>query len=229
MPAAHKIKFCAPAAPDGQTHIKFGGQPTWVGQPAWPLSRSTGKQMRFIAQIDLSLVEGYSGSARWGYLFMTDPEDDYVDGTWEPEFGENCFVIGEDDSLGIEMTAKATGPSLYRMVGQPGATRLKAKPAEFGVNLESREEPAFLPEAEIFALSQDQQDAYAKATEGNKIGGTPNFLQGDEFPGNADDWLLVLQLDSASLPFSINFGDAGIGYAFVSRDGLRGRFLWQCC
>ncbi|MFP3987980.1 hypothetical protein U9R90_10830 [Streptomyces sp. E11-3] len=55
----------------------------------------------------------------------------------------------------------------------------------------------------------------------------PRWLQGDETPD--DGWDLVAQLDSGDLPFFVNFGDAGVGYAFVSPDGREGCFLWQCC
>ena len=61
---------------------------------------------------------------------------------------------------------------------------------------------------------------------GNKIGGTPIFLQADEFPGPGT-WKLLLQLDSTTVPFSINFGDCGIAYAFISDDGSTAKFLWQ--
>ncbi|MGW7413610.1 hypothetical protein [Streptomyces sp. NPDC054863] len=54
----------------------------------------------------------------------------------------------------------------------------------------------------------------------------PLWLQGEEVPG--EGWELVAQLDSTALPFEVNFGDAGIGYAFLSPDGKEGRFLWQC-
>jgi uncharacterized protein YwqG len=57
---------------------------------------------------------------------------------------------------------------------------------------------------------------------------TPDFLQSDEYP-DANPWNLLPQLDSAQVPFSINFGDAGIGYAFLSSDGQTAKFLWQCC
>jgi hypothetical protein len=30
------------------------------------------------------------------------------------------------------------------------------------------------------------------------------------------------------VPFYINFGDAGVGYAFLDASGSRARFLWQC-
>jgi uncharacterized protein YwqG len=71
------------------------------------------------------------------------------------------------------------------------------------------------------------REAYWNAVEGNKIGGTPGFLQGDEFPASSN-WYLLLQLDSVKVPFEINFGDAGIGYAFLATDGQSAKFLWQC-
>ena len=60
-----------------------------------------------------------------------------------------------------------------------------------------------------------------------KIGGPPVFIQGEEYPAG-DGWRLLLQFDSASVPFYVNFGDTGIGYAFLSADGRSGKFLWQC-
>ena len=45
----------------------------------------------------------------------------------------------------------------------------------------------------------------------------------DEAPG--PDWELVAQIDDR---LGYDFGDAGIGYVFVSPDRREGRFLWQC-
>lgn len=70
--------------------------------------------------------------------------------------------------------------------------------------------------------------AYRGALAGNKLGGTPAFLQGDELP-IPEPWHLLLQLDSTQVLFWINFGSAGIGYAFINQAGTEGRFLWQCC
>ncbi|MFJ2740318.1 hypothetical protein ACIO3O_11670 [Streptomyces sp. NPDC087440] len=58
----------------------------------------------------------------------------------------------------------------------------------------------------------------------------PLWLQGEETPGEEEGtpWDLLVQLDATALPVYVNFGDAGIGYAFLSPDGGEGRFLWQC-
>jgi hypothetical protein len=52
-------------------------------------------------------------------------------------------------------------------------------------------------------------------------------MQGPEYPAGGP-WKLLLQLDSTSVPFEVNFGDAGIGYGFIAEDGQSGKFLWQC-
>lgn len=56
------------------------------------------------------------------------------------------------------------------------------------------------------------------------VGGAPTWLQQDETPPGFD---FAFQLDSTELPFAVNFGDAGVGYAFVDHRAGEGRFLWQ--
>jgi len=70
---------------------KFGGQPNWIADPAWPISRSLNKPMRFIAQFRLP-AELTDGKQRMAYVFMTE-EEEYVDGTYEPDGGENAVCI----------------------------------------------------------------------------------------------------------------------------------------
>src|SRR5262249_37920466 len=91
---------------------------------------------------------------------------------------------------------------------------------EFAVELEDGEDPDI-----VFEDGESFDDAPYGSF--NKIGGTPDFLQGAEFP-QGDGWRLLLQLDSTPVPLDIDFGDAGMGYAFLSRDGTRGKFVWQC-
>ena len=58
-----------------------------------------------------------------------------------------------------------------------------------------------------------------------QVGGTPTWVQGEETP--AGDWQLLAQIDSAQVPFWVNFGDAGIGYVFLDTALRRGCLLWQ--
>ena len=211
------IVFDEVTAPTGEPVTKFGGQPAWVDRPTWPLSRQTGRPMRFIGQVALDPRIFGTIPPRMAYLFMTDDEE-FVDRTYEPEGGENAVVLQPGSFAGPALEI-AEGPTLYRMAAKPGQDRLVAEPCELAVTLDFGEEL----ESEEDDESEEDQDGYA-----NKIGGTPDFLQDDEYP-DGGPWRLLLQLDSSSVPFSINFGDMGVGYAFLSEDGTVGKFLWQCC
>ena len=53
--ARQNLRFVESEAPIREPVTKFGGQPVWLDAPAWPLSASQGRPMRFLGQI---LVEG---------------------------------------------------------------------------------------------------------------------------------------------------------------------------
>jgi len=222
------IQFSEVHTPIAAPVSKFGGQPSWLEKPQWPISRESKRPMRFICQIEVPHGLVAASVPRLAYIFMTDG-DEYVDGTWEPEGGENAIVIQPAGGpLLVDAVPVAEGPTLYRMVQKPGAARLTPEPCEYAVALTKGQDPDFVSEETRFAsFSEAQTHDYLHALEGNKIGGTPMFIQSDEFPtGGA--WVLLLQLDSTAVPFHVNFGDAGVGYAFVSQDGTQGRLLWQC-
>jgi uncharacterized protein YwqG len=114
------------------------------------------------------------------------------------------------------------------MVKKWWSKELLPESCSFCAKLTPGEDPEFIPQAKLIELPEAQVRAYSDSLSGNKLGGTPGFLQGDELP-IPEPWHLLLQLDSAQIPFWINFGDAGIGYAFINRAGTEGKFLWQCC
>ena len=191
---------------------KFGGQPTWLEDPQWPLSKELNSQMRFIGQVALSDELFPGAENKMAYLFMTEDDEQYADGTWEPDSGENAVIIQPGGTLSIKTVNKSTGPGRE----------------EYSVTLIPGEDQDFMPESEVFKLSDDEAEKHHELLHGNKIGGTPGFMQGDEIPEPEHEWSLLLQLDSCELPFEINFGDAGIAYAFINRNNSEGRFLWQC-
>ena len=215
MRKKYTILFQPAPAPITEPLTKFGGQPVWIIKPEWPMSKETGEPMRFICQIALYPEIFGAVAGQMAYIFMTDGED-YVDGTWEPEGGENAVIIQPNGDNAMTKPL-ATGPSLYQMIEQKGARLLQPVPCEFSVELKLGDDP------ERGFEDDTNEAAYTEV----KVGGTPIFLQGEEYP-EGDDWRLLLQLDSASAPFYVNFGDTGIGYAFVSVDGRKGKFLWQC-
>jgi uncharacterized protein YwqG len=219
------IEFVEAKKPIRDPITKFGGQPVWLTEPQWPLSATTGMPMRFICQIALSADLFGATDARMAYIFMTDGED-YVDGTWEPDAGENAVIL-QPGVTSQHVKSCTEGPTLYRMVKKFLKERLVPEPCEFAVRASTSEDPPYVPESERATWSEEKWKQYADALDGNKIGGIPIFMQSDEFPGPGS-WTLLLQLDSTRVPFFVNFGDAGIAYAFLSEDGRSGKFLWQC-
>lgn len=171
---------------------KFGGQPDWLEDPQWPISPELQGPMRFIAQIALGDVFP-EHEGKIAYIFMTEDEEEYIDGTWEPDGGENAVIIQPAGSCSAKTSELSSGPSRE----------------EFGVEIVKTE------------IAEDE-------LEGSRIGGVPEFMQGEEYPEPKQDWIFLAQLDSCSLPFEVNFGDAGIAYVFVNKSATEGKFLWQC-
>ncbi|MGW5094319.1 hypothetical protein ACWEQ1_18385 [Streptomyces nodosus] len=186
------MEFAPAAAPVREAVTKLGGQPVWLAEPEWPLSRATGAPMRFLGQFSLA-------GGGLGYLFMTGDDGGVsVDGTWDPEGGENALLVQPGGRLPgfVTVESRAEGPTA-------GADHLPRPAGEDGTD----------------------PDGHAWQFFGGP-GIEPRWLQGEETPG--DGWSLVVQLDSGRLPFPVDFGDSGVGYAFVAPDAGEGRFLWQC-
>jgi hypothetical protein len=166
------------------------------------------------------------------YLFVTGGgAGEYVDGTWEPEGGASAVIVQPSEKAScsgrVETAPATTGPTLYRFAEGPHGGITEVVPCKYDVNLTPGDEPNPSTDAERAAWSDEQFDAYCDSLAGNKIGGEPCFVQGDEYP-EGGSWKLFLQLEVMEVPVFVNFGDAGVGYAFVSGDGEKGRFLWQC-
>jgi uncharacterized protein YwqG len=227
MPSKHQIEFREVSSPINDAVTKFGGRPAWIGEPQWPVSRETGNPMRFICQLNLTTELFPNTTAQMAYLFMTDEENgEFVDGTYEPDGGENAVIL-QPGAVAVPTKTLTEGPTLYRRIQKPGQDRLEPERCEFAVRLVVEEDGPFLSESERSKLpGSEAQAAYGTLNE-NKIGGTPVFMQGDAFPFDGTCRLL-LQLDSCSVPFYVNFGDAGVGYAFLNHAGDQAKFLWQC-
>ena len=184
--------------------------------------------MRFICQIAIDSAQFSPVSARMAYLFVTDEEDNaHVDGTWEPDGGENAVIL-QPGTTTIKTMRVTEGPSLHQMVKKWFLKFLVPEPCEFSAVLKPGEDPDFVEDEAGHNWSKEEQKSYYLALDGNKIGGSPMFVLNAEFPGPGR-WRLLLQLDSTKVPFFVNFGDAGIGYLFLSDDGKTAKFLWQCC
>ncbi len=225
MTKRKSIEFLESKLPIREKVTKFGGQPVWLTKPQWPVSKTTGNLMRFVCQLSVTSELLGDSPSEMAYLFITD-EDEYVDGTWKAAGGENAVIL-QPGEVNITIKKIQEGPTLYRMVKKMFRKNLVPEPYEFQVNLQAAEDPDFVDEKERNKWSENKWAEYVESLAGNKIGGIPLFLQNTEFPGPGN-WRLLLQLDSTQVPFYVNFGDNGIGYVFLSEDGLTAKFLWQC-
>jgi uncharacterized protein YwqG len=221
------IEFVETKKPIAEPVTKFGGQPVWLSDPQWPPSATTGNPMRFICQIELTPDLFGEIAPKMAYVFMTDEEDgEYVDGTWESDGGENAVIL-QPGTPEMPVQPLMNGPSLYRMVKKMFRSKLVPQACEFGVDLTTSDDPPFADEDERANWDEATWEKYTETLDGNKIGGSPIFLQNTEFPGPGQ-WKLLLQLDSTNVPFYVNFGDGGVAYAFLSEDATTAKFLWQC-
>lgn len=73
---------------------KFGGQPDWLEDPAWPISRTTGEPMQFIAQIEINPEQFPQAQGKVAYLFMAaSMANKPAPAFWESDGGDNAVII----------------------------------------------------------------------------------------------------------------------------------------
>jgi hypothetical protein len=90
----YDIEFIEADAPIADPVTKFGGQPVWLESAEWPLSKELGRQMQLVCQIALDPDVFGVSPGRMAYLFITGgSEDEWVDGTYDPNSGENAVIV----------------------------------------------------------------------------------------------------------------------------------------
>jgi uncharacterized protein YwqG len=210
------IEFVESDAPIREPVTKFGGQPVWVGEPAWPRAQETGLPLRFVAQIAIEREMFGDLAGRVAYLFLSDGREDKA-------------VIVQRVQGRAPQLASESGPTLAKSVKTLGGLWRKRVPCEFGVRLSIGADPELATDEEQDEWEEEALDRYSERLFGNKLGGTPYFVQHDRFP-DGGTWRLLLQIDTCTtaLPFEFDLGDAGYGHVFLSEDGERAEFLWQC-
>ncbi|MEU6018296.1 hypothetical protein ABZ826_31005 [Streptomyces sp. NPDC047515] len=213
--------FSVTGRPISTPTTKFGGQPVWLTGPQWPISAAWDRPMRFVGQIELGPVLGAADQGKMAYVFVTHAdhgEDDFFDpDVIDPDGGENAVIVQPGGDYAGPVRPLATGPGIYSRDGSP---------VEFTVGLRPVGEPDPMTDEELEALPAADRDRYVERIDGAKIGGTPSFFQGDEWP-DGGPWLLLLQLDSNWMPFHLNLGSSPRVFAFVSEDGAQGKLLVQ--
>ncbi|MBB4742357.1 hypothetical protein BJY16_005816 [Actinoplanes octamycinicus] len=203
---------------------KLGGQPHWLAEPLWPVSRSSAEPMTFVGQFPLPGPE-----LALAYLFVSDE-----DGTYDLDGGENALLVQPDGRVPPFVTGvpRRTGPALWRR----GADWFQRVPVELHLDLREPAEPA-VQEFEREVAYQEAARRGEPVDERGDVdcrsyaGGEPLFWQPWTPPELDASWRFFFQLDGAEGadddPFALNFG-GGTGYAFLSVDRREGRFCWDC-
>lgn len=196
-----KLTFVQVAQPS-KSLTKFGGQPNWLGLPEWPMSPGNGEPMTFLGQVELVSSIFGEMDGKVAYIFMNTDER-FADSTWDPAEGETAVIV------------------------QPGINGAKTEELILGPAVEHNRFSSFdksgLAEFEVAdrSLNETTLDQFISC----KIGGSPQWIQGEEFPfPNAR---LVLQMADDAAPIGVNFG-TGAAYVFVDSSGQKGAMLWQC-
>ena len=165
--------------------------------------------MQFIAQVCLP-DDMRLGGQQMAYIFMTD-EEDYVDGTWEPEGGENAVILQPCAFDPVVKTIdQATGPTLQQPVEGTGAARRTFRDVERPCSSRTCRRTA-----RRHCTTYRASEAPA-----------PAWMQGEEIPAGGP-WRDLMQIDSTGAAYEINLGDGGVAYVFLSEDGSQAQILWQ--
>lgn len=211
---------------------KFGGQPVWVREPAWPLAPATGEPMEFVAQVRLEPELFGNDRETLAYLFVADAV--WSENTWDPYGGESAVVIEPDGRPAVPTADHAEGPTLHHLLDEWGGARPAPPEAcEFAVLTVPGYDPAPVDEdrrrrwaADPWLEYQEKATGALGTPRGIKVGGDPYFFRDWPPPFNPAEWRLLLQLDG-ELPFFLNLGVDGIGYVLVRNDLRAGVFFWE--
>jgi uncharacterized protein YwqG len=197
--------------PESDTKDSVGGVP-WAGEGTqWPLCRTCGSPMQFLAQLPLSHcgVERLVTRGQRLLLFQCQNQPGLCE-EWDADSGGNAALL----------------------MDASGSRRLEVPP---GPTLLDAESPVGFQEYDDSRQEESLDDEYCRALDADprvvgKVGGRPVWIQGDETPSCecGETMVFVAQLECHG-GGDINFGDAGAGYAFVCpRCSHSAKFLWQC-
>jgi len=204
----------SPPAIESYPPAKFGGQPDWFEKPAWPLD-GDGRPMTFYGQ--LPVVQTPRTMA---YIFFCRSESA---ASWVPLGLGNAVILRPGADPGHVRTEHRTeGPRLFtRQPERRGYRRRSfARPYEAFPVLS----PGMDPSEWIFPHVPEGQHIEDRHTDWNKIGGTPMFLQAEEYP-EGESWRFAFQFTADWAAQEL--GDGAECYGFIDGSG-HAAILWQC-
>jgi HEAT repeats len=187
---------------------KFGGQPDWIGLPAWPVTEDL-RPLVFYGQLPVG-----GDTPRMAYLFFSLDADV---ASWEPLGEGNALLVQPGDACQLQTVGQATGPGLYERVPERLGfrRRTRARPYERFVTLRPGADP------EGWEGRAARGTASERHGDWNKIGGTPLFVSGR--PGLGPGWEFAFQFTAAWAGHELANGAECYGFL---RDG-RGALMWQ--
>ncbi|MFD6827066.1 hypothetical protein ACFWC5_43240 [Streptomyces sp. NPDC060085] len=219
-----RMWFRAAREPVREPVTKFGGQPVWLDDPAWPVHPQSGVPLVFIGQFRVPGDE-----VRLAYLFLH--EEDMVMGGDTPEDGEAVVLVQPGGRIPIFASIGAPGTwgrTLWRW--GPDDTEV---PVEWLTDLTpmppALEEAANQAAARSRHLRGEGPDVEFPEEEPPKdfMGGAAIYPNDQAF-GIEPPWLFLCQFadrgEAREDPFFLNFG-YGSGFLFLSPDHLESRFI----
>jgi hypothetical protein len=217
------------AEPITELVTKVGGQPVWLEEPRWPVSRETAEPMRFLAQVALDPRLFGRTAARMAYAFVSDR-------VWTSDWvATDGALVLQPGPANFPHLRLSTGPALRREVRHRSGflgwrVRRELVPCEYAADLHFTSEPTVAALDAIFEADEAAPGAWDREVEdryeGIKVGGAPSFVQGKDYPFEPS--VLVLQLATYDAPFHLPLGDAGVFYGFMDPAGTRSGVLVQC-
>ncbi|MFC5239595.1 hypothetical protein ACFPWV_06690 [Streptomyces atrovirens] len=217
--------FREPEGPVTQSVTKFGGQPVWLEEPAWPVEPRTGEPLMFVGQFRVPGEE-----ARLAYLFL-----DVEEGGLDPNRGDAVVLVqpgGRVPSFAVIGPPHTQGPSLWRWNEDE-----EKIPVEWLVDL-APVPPELDAEADDHAawsryMRHEGPEADLPSGPGPRdfLGGAPVLPNNSVRDLDDGSWRFLCQFtdrgECPGDPFFINFG-YGSGFVFLSPDHLEGRFMSDC-
>lgn len=224
---------------------KFGGQPVWLEEPTWPISKSHKCPMQFVCQIKVPDFFGGEIAGKMVYVFTYHPDFEKLNegyditSTLYPEDGDNAVVIqpegdrpaatsilpvgerGQRVKRAIRIQSLETGPTLYDEEGKTG---------EWLPNLKPGIDPDYTlcttPQRDYFQSDADN-DAYWDQVYGSKIGGTPPWRFDAQMESLAldPDWEMILHFSGGGPAASAWSGGDFTWSVWATRDGKRGLLM----
>jgi predicted DNA-binding WGR domain protein len=236
VPKLQIVGFAEVTEPITEAITKFGGQPVWLEEPRWPLSTETNAQLPFLCQIRLEPEIFGNIATRMAYIFFG---HSYGEGKGFTD-GESAVVLQPSNVLWRVDWGDALNSNTH-VVSAVGPTTIRktlnfmgwhGKTTEFLASLRPGHDPIGVSAEDWETWTEQRQDAYINAVQGHKIGGTADPAWHEfQLEDGIEDWNLLLQLEPCSEQvegFEVSFGDGGMGWWWISKDGTRLDYSFYC-